>query len=362
MEINNKKILLYAPIYLGDFIWFTSVLDLIYSYDKNIKISLIIFEEHKKLIHSKFNIDKIITIDKKLFLHRNKIIRYLYKFFWLIDICKIVKFYNYNLIFFTIPPKIFIKTFAKLYLFKKIISLDSMFQKSKIEKRDYKYFSTIIDTAKLKNSHFIIKFQTLIRSLFPTYNMSTPILPNTKHLENKIKSIIQQTKKYKIALCTRGSTEWKFLDLNFIKDLIFKINNKYDTTFFVVGAGKIEFDDTDKLKNILPNNIDIRNMYNKTNLLELIEFIKQIDLLISIDTGTVHIAAAVGTPVISLCGYISPTHYAPISHKGIFLYSEKPSSICSDKTNHNSYIYNNMKFLIDISAEQVFNETKKILK
>ena len=46
MKKTNEKVLLYAPIHLGDFIWFTSVLDLIYSYDKNIKVSLIIFEEH----------------------------------------------------------------------------------------------------------------------------------------------------------------------------------------------------------------------------------------------------------------------------------------------------------------------------
>jgi ADP-heptose:LPS heptosyltransferase len=361
MKGNKEKIVLYAPVYLGDFIWFTSALDLIYSYDKNIKVSLIIFEEHKKLISTdKFNIDKIITINKKFFLHKNKFIRYIYKLFWLIDIPKIIKFYNYNLIFFTIPPKIFIKIFSKVYMFKNIISLDSVFQGSKIEKKDYKYFSKIIDTTKFKDSHFIIRFQTLIRSLFPTYNMAIPTLPYTKYLGNEIKSLIGETKQYKVALCTRGSADWKFLNIDFLKEVISQIDDIYDATFFVIGSGDFKFDDTDKLKKLLPNK-DIRSVYNKTSLLELTEFMKNMDLLISIDTGVVHIAAAVNTPVISLCGPTLPTHSAPVYHKGVSLYSGRSCSPCDIQINTNNKICNDMKCLRDITADIVLKNVKELL-
>ena len=49
----------------------------------------------------------------------------------------------------------------------------------------------------------------------------------------KIKLLIGRTKKYKIALCTRGSAGWKFLDIKFLKDLILKINELYDASFFI---------------------------------------------------------------------------------------------------------------------------------
>ena len=255
----------------------------------------------------------------------------------------------------------FIKTFSKLYMFKNIISLDSVFQGSKIEKEDYKYFSKIIDTIKLKNSHFIIKFQTLIRSLFPTYNMAIPTLPDTKYLGNAIKSLIGETKQYKVALCTRGSADWKFLNINFLKEVISQIDGSYDTTFFVIGSGDFKFDDTDKLKKLIPNK-DIRSVYNKTSLLELIEFMKDMDLLISIDTGVVHIAAAVNTPVISLCGPTLPIHSAPVYHKGVSLYSGRSCSPCDIQINTNNKICKDMKCLKDISSDMLVEEVRKILK
>ena len=82
------------------------------------------------------------------------------------------------------------------------------------------------------------------------------------------------------------------------------------------------------------------------------------DLLISIDTGVVHIAAAVNTPVISLCGPTLPTHSAPVYHKGVSLFSGRSCSPCDI----NNKICKDMKCLKDISSDMLVEEVRKILK
>ena len=57
------------------------------------------------------------------------------------------------------------------------------------------------------------------------------------------------------------------------------------------GTGRLKFENLGK---------NIVNMINKTSLIELAQVIKQCKLLVSCDSGPVHLAASVGVPVIAL--------------------------------------------------------------
>lgn len=357
---KRKKVILFAPGHIGDFIWFTSVLSMIQFHKTDAEFILFTSKIGKQFINKNFNV-KIGLIKENLFYHRNRFIRYIYKFFFVFDVFKIIKYFKTDtIILFSTPPGFFIPTFSKLYRIKNIIYGNYVYSGSTINKIFLKYCSKIIDFSNINNMHIMLKLQQVYRAYFNDYNLSVPILPDTDYLSAKINSLIGNTREYRIGICSRGSVDWKFLDIQFLKDLIEKIDVNYNSTFFVFGSGNKNNNDSIKLQQLLPH-IDIRDMYNKTTLLELIEFMKNIDVLISIDTGVVHIAATVNTPVISLCGPTLPTVSAPISHNGITLYSGQKCSPCDAKINSNSLVCNDMKCLKNISSEDVFKEVKKIL-
>ena len=356
----NKKIVLFTPSHIGDFIWLTSTFSIIKSFDKDIKIISINDKNFNSLIDEKFDIDSL-QINYSLFCNKNKIIRFIYKIFFIFNIYNFIKMFKADsIMFFSTPPHFYILIFNRIYRIKNIVYGYALFPDFLLKEKYLKYCSKVINFQNLKDMHIMLKFQFIVKDYFKTYNLSIPKLSDTSRLSAKIKLLIGRTKKYKIALCTRGSAGWKFLDIKFLKDLILKINELYDASFFITGAGNLKFDDTDKLIKILPN-VDIRSVYNKTSLLELTEFMKNMNLLISIDTGVVHISAAVNTPVISLCGPILPINVMPVSHNGVVL-SNITCFPCDAQINGNNIVCKDMKCLKDISSNMVFEEVKKILK
>src|SRR5664280_3637849 len=90
------------------------------------------------------------------------------------------------------------------------------------------------------------------------------------------------------------------------------------------------------------------NLEGKTSLIELAHLYKQAKLLITPDSGPMHIAAAVGTPVIALFG---PSAYWRTGHYGAghtIIRTELPCSPCFLKK------CSTKKCMEDISPQQVF--------
>ncbi|MDD2927825.1 MAG: glycosyltransferase family 9 protein [Candidatus Omnitrophica bacterium] len=90
---------------------------------------------------------------------------------------------------------------------------------------------------------------------------------------------------------------------------------------------------------------DISNLVNKTSLVELAQVLKQCRLLISCDSGPIHLAAAVGTPVLALFRNDLPgktaRRWGPWG-KG---------HIVMEKSN-----------LLDITVEEIFGQVRGALK
>jgi lipopolysaccharide heptosyltransferase I len=70
------------------------------------------------------------------------------------------------------------------------------------------------------------------------------------------------------------------------------------------------------------------NLAGKTNLKELAAVIQKAQVFIGGDTGPLHIAAAVGTPTISLFGPTNPSTYAPLGEKHVAIVSEADCRFC----------------------------------
>lgn len=98
----------------------------------------------------------------------------------------------------------------------------------------------------------------------------------------------------------------------------------------------------------------------KTSVSELASLLKRCSLFISNDSGPVHIAVAVKTPVIAIFGRneqgLSPTRWRPVGKQDIVLHKEVGCEFCLA---HNCRI--GFKCLKAITPEEVIEAAKKVL-
>lgn len=73
------------------------------------------------------------------------------------------------------------------------------------------------------------------------------------------------------------------------------------------------------------------NLAGRTTLRELAALVSRCCLFISNDTGTMHLAAAVKTPLVAIFGSTDPVRTGPLGNKSIVLRKEVPCSPCLKK-------------------------------
>ena len=108
--------------------------------------------------------------------------------------------------------------------------------------------------------------------------------------------------------------------------LINKIHAEYDTVIIQFGANKGDgFSEYDNLTGAHFVGSDLKSE-------RLVALIALCDVLVSIDSGPVHIAGAVGTPVVGLFGSVDPNYRLPPKSPGIGLVGDVPCLFCHHKT------------------------------
>ena len=360
---KEDNIVVFANANMGDFVWATSAIYLIKQYNKNINITLVTSKSFVDLIDKKF-FKKVITTNPKYHLNKNKFIRLFYKIYWLIKNYFSLKF---NSLFFFLDISSFMAFSAKKILkIKNIVGPEILWFGYDCKNIDSKYYTVKIPLPKNQDKvHIMIRYQLLVRYMFPTYNLSIPKISDTCLLSNKFEEqYLKNTKKYKIALCTSGSGEIKNWNINNFNKLIKLINKSFNSTFYVVGNSLKEIENG---KFLVQENkdVDIRNLCGKTSLLELKTFLKDIDLLISVDTGVIHLAAIYNIPTISLHGWAIPEKSMPINKNAVPMCAYRE---CSVRCSYNFFIgqgdkecLKNPKCMQDITPEIVFEKVKEIL-
>jgi ADP-heptose:LPS heptosyltransferase len=106
------------------------------------------------------------------------------------------------------------------------------------------------------------------------------------------------------------------------------------------------------------NDKRVINATGKFNIGEAAALIDKLDLLITCDTGPLHIAASLNTPTIALYAAMNHIITNPGFDKEIHRYIQKPQTC-------NPCISKKCKFqecMLQISIEEVFNEIKKVYK
>lgn len=126
----------------------------------------------------------------------------------------------------------------------------------------------------------------------------------------------------------------------------------------VLLGGKDEIDELQYLKEILedPN---IYNYVGKTSITESAKIAQQCDLLVGVDTGMQHIAAAVGTRTLSIFGPTDPKVFGPYSNQASFI-----EFVCDCKYCYGTDMYllcKERKCLQSITSDMVLSKVFELL-
>lgn len=107
-----------------------------------------------------------------------------------------------------------------------------------------------------------------------------------------------------------------------------KIFEEYGYTIVLTGGTE----DKEKAENIADslkkNNVPAYSLAGKVSLAETVYVLKQAKLLVTVNTGIMHIGAAVGVPLIALHGATSDKRWGPLSRSAVVIKSNEKCQPC----------------------------------
>ena len=142
-------------------------------------------------------------------------------------------------------------------------------------------------------------------------------------------------------------------------ELITTLNHKYPDYHIVIIGNKAESKYVENIAKLFKRNSNVSSLAGKTSFNELISIINNARFMITNDTGPLHIAYAVDTPVIGLFGPCSPIQYG-MSNRSISIYNKMYCSPCVHEFERPPCNGNN-QCLISIKQQQVLDSIKALL-
>lgn len=372
MHMKEKKYLIIPRPHIGDFIWVTSAVSILKKYDSTFKITVLIPEYLNELVENNYIFDDKINYNFKYFKTSNICLKILYRIALFIKLVFIIRMYNFDCCFLFSPFSIFTKIVAFSGIDRIIFGTNECCGIKK-ESVESKFLNKFVSKNKLfpirtyDNSDFIHyseKWQTIVRGYFNSFNMALPVLPENKKKSNITEEIVKKIENTKVALCINGSKDSKNVwPEKYFKQTIEDIAKNIKVSFFIVGGREQYESSRDFILNFNNTNIDIRNLCGETSLLELKEIFEHIDLLISVDTGVVHIAATTKINIITLFGMTAPEAVMPMTPNNISLYTSEKCSPCvySQTFEKKKCPYDKPKCMNNINPEIVVKTALNIL-
>jgi lipopolysaccharide heptosyltransferase II len=164
-----------------------------------------------------------------------------------------------------------------------------------------------------RGKRFLNQTMTARKELHPTMHQAEELLLMIRQLgapaPMPLTPRITPTGPLRIALCPGaeyGSAKrWPVEKYRAVME---QVSNKRDCIWVIVGTSK-EAALGEKLADDFPGNIE--NLCGKTTLTELISELKKCHLLLTNDTGTMHLADQLGVPVVAIFGSTEPTLTGP---------------------------------------------------
>ena len=165
------------------------------------------------------------------------------------------------------------------------------------------------------NTHQSELFQDVIRGGFKVQGSAKPVIGTiTNSHRETAKSLLASLPpgNKRVALCVKGTYYLKNWPQESFVALIDRLSSQTGVNCLLVGAPE----DKDYAQQIADAaKGPVLNLCGETSLLEFAALCRQIDLLITIDTGGMHIAATTGVPIIGIFRCVSAKRWAPLCKK-----------------------------------------------
>ena len=182
-------------------------------------------------------------------------------------------------------------------------------------------------------------------------------MPNTSENDkNKAKDLLNKIDPNLKSVIISPETTWdnKHWTVDGWRKVIEKLSGKVNLVY--TGTS----DENGLSGKILQGFDGIINLSGKTNLFELEEVFKLANLVISVDSGSAHVAWATGVPaIITLFFATSSKRTAPFGEKYFSIQAETPCSPCMKRKCKNKIIN---ECVPTISPEKVISTVNEILK
>lgn len=320
-KYNPKKILVYKVGNIGDIICIIPSLIAIRKFYKEAEITFLTSPGKKNSVGAKDFLDKSWYFDK-IINYYNEDINNLSGIY---DLIKTLRSKKYDL-FIQLPDDwVKFRTLLRNILFAKFIGVKSAFgfylRTSWLFRKEQILYSPLYMNEVESNLSLLRKNGISIDNIqfdFPFYKNELDYIERLfndflKNKENNFIVGINPGAKF-------SSKEWP---IDRFVNIIIYLFEKYFINKFVIFGGPNDIDKANYIINNFRNikNINILDLTNKTSIKESILALKNINFLISNDTGAVHMAAAVNVPTISLYSIRSPLgKWFPYGNNHIILY------------------------------------------
>ena len=159
------------------------------------------------------------------------------------------------------------------------------------------------------------KYQTLINYIAPVDDWSGPGRLNiTGEILARMEAIWGDRNKIRIVVNPGGRWETKRWPAGYYAELINKLSAKYNPAIILVGDRQDTGPADRVAKAVLGLVTPVINLAGQTDLVELAAIISGCRILISNDSGPMHLAAYLGKPVIALFGPTDPGRTGPLGN------------------------------------------------
>lgn len=155
-------------------------------------------------------------------------------------------------------------------------------------------------------------FQSILRGAFDIHGSAQPvigqILPEHREKATALLGLLPAGKR--IALCLKGTYYLKDWAQEKFARLVEELSHQVQGAFYVVGApGDYAYAEAMRQQTDIP----VMNFCGKTGLLDYAALMEGSDLLVTIDTGGMHIAATTKVPIVGIFRCVSADRWHPLS-------------------------------------------------
>lgn len=166
-----------------------------------------------------------------------------------------------------------------------------------------------------------------------------------------------------IGIQTSAGREIKQWDPDRFAQVGTALAREYDATLVITGTeGEDEKRVTEHVKKRVAEDVRIVDLPADLDLPTLGGVIERLALYITCDTGPMHLAAAVGTPIVAIFGPSLPSRYAPLSPRSRVVRVDLPCSPCNQLRKPPNWCVGHIPdCLVGVEVSQVLSAARELL-